>query len=327
MEIIKANQERQLKRTDIEKVLQVDSKLSAATVQGYAGQSIQFFNWARDNGVPGYYAVNGPVITNYKRALIDAGFKDKTINYKLKAVRAFYRQAVRAGKIDANPTDGMTYEKEEAFTADYKALTKKQVEILFRELSKNTTERGLQRYAVIMLLILTGVRASEACRLKFEDLIFEGNLTGLSYQDIKRRKSLNAVAVRVIRGKGGKSRTVEFNQAILEAIMKYRAAAGVQGESLFFTVPQNSKQTRTPIDRYDIFHLVKSVCRKVLSIDAHPHTLRHTHATISLERGAELFDISANLGHSSLDMTKRYLQRRGSVLKYWQGLTPAAAAV
>ena len=152
MDIVKANQERQLKRTDIEKVLQVDSKLSAATVQGYAGQSIQFFNWARENGVFGFYAVNGPVITNYKRALIDAGFKDKTINYKLKAVRAFYRQAVRAGKIDTNPTDGMTYEKEEAFTADYKALTKKQVEILFRELSKNTTERGLQRYAVINLI-------------------------------------------------------------------------------------------------------------------------------------------------------------------------------
>jgi integrase/recombinase XerD len=311
----------------MERILRVDGKLSAATVQGYAGQSIMFFTRARGEGIPGYYAVNDAVITAYRRALVDAGYRERSINYKLKAVRAFYRQAVRAGEIAANPTDGMTYEKEEAFTADYKALTKKQVEILFRELSRDTTERGLQRYAVVMLLILTGTRATEACRLKFEDLVFEGNLTGLSYQDIKRRKSLNAVAVRVIRGKGGKTRTVEFSPAILDAILRYRTAAGIEGENLLYTVPQNSKQTRTPIDRYDMFHLVKSVCRKVLSIDAHPHTLRHTHATISLERGAELFDISQNLGHSSLDMTKRYLQRRGSVLKYWSGLTPAAAAI
>ena len=313
---------KELKRTDIEKIFKNDSSLSFNTVKGYAGQAISFFTWARAGGLPGIGAVNPALMAHYKQSLIDAGLKNTTINFKLKSVRAFYRQLVRAGKIDTNPTDGMTYEYEEPFTAQYKALSKKQVEILFRELSKDGTERGRQRYALIMLLTLTGVRATELKNLKFTDLIFEGKFTGLSYKDIQGRK-LNAVGIRVERGKGGKSRTVEFKQVILDAIMNYRQAAPVDGESLFYTIPQNSKQTRTSINRYTLFYTVRKICKEILNINVHPHSFRHTHASISLDLGADIFSISQNLGHSSLDMTSRYLQKRGDVLKYWTGLIPA----
>jgi len=314
---------KELKRTDIEKIFKNDSSLSFNTVKGYAGQAISFFTWARAGGLPGIGAVNPALMAHYKQSLIDAGLKNTTINFKLKAVRAFYRQLFTAGKIDTNPTNGMAYEHEEPFTAQYKALSKKQVEILFRELSKDGTERGRQRYALIMLLTLTGVRASEACNLKFKDLIFEGNLTGLSYKDIQGRK-LNAVGIRVERGKGGKSRTVEFKQVILDAIMNYRQAAPVDGESLFYTIPQNGTQSRHALNRFTLWYTVKAVCKDILAVNVHPHTFRHTQATISLELGAEVFSISQNLGHSSLDTTSRYLQRRGDILKYWTGLIPAA---
>lgn len=325
MEIVKANQERQLKRTDIEKVLLTDSKLSAATVQGYAGQSIQFFKWARDNGVPGYYAVNNAVITNYKRYLVESGYKQRTINYKLKAVRALYRQSVKAGNIDKNPTDGVEYETEGEFTCEFKTLNKNQIKILINELQNNNTERGKQRYGIILTLLSTGLRVSELCKIKFCDIVFDGGITGLSYNEILKRNLLSVAAVNVQRGKGGKSWFVEFSQIALCSILSYRSIANIDGESLFYTVPQNSKQTRTPIDRYDVFHLVKSVGRKILKADIHPHTFRHTYATISLESGANIFDISKNLGHGSLDGTARYLQKRESVINYWNNLIEPGA--
>src|SRR5271157_1282934 len=119
-----------LKKSDIEKVFQVDSKLSPLTVQGYAASSIHFFQYVKSLGLPGIEAVNVGTIAHYKQYLIDQGFKNGTINYKLKAVRAFYRQLVKADRIEKNPTDGLRYEHEEKFTAEYKALTIKQVERL-----------------------------------------------------------------------------------------------------------------------------------------------------------------------------------------------------
>ena len=100
-----------LKIPDIEKIFKVDSKLSPLTIRGYTGSSIQFFEYARALGLPGIEAVNTGTIAKYKQSLIDKGLKNGTINYKLKQYRAFYRQLVKAGKIDTNPTDGLQYSK------------------------------------------------------------------------------------------------------------------------------------------------------------------------------------------------------------------------
>lgn len=50
-------------------------------------------------------------------------------------------------------------------------------------------------------------------------------------------------------------------------------------------------------------HLIEEDDDRVIS----PHVLRHSHASISLERGANIVQIQENLGHASLTTTQRYV--------------------
>jgi integrase len=43
-----------------------------------------------------------------------------------------------------------------------------------------------------------------------------------------------------------------------------------------------------------------------------PHTFRHTAATLSLENGALEFEVQSMLGHSTLNMTRRYVSSLNS---------------
>ena len=58
-------------------------------------------------------------------------------------------------------------------------------------------------------------------------------------------------------------------------------------------------------------HIKKDLELKTLS----PHKLRHTHATMLITNGADMNSIRLLLGHSTLNMTQRYIQMTNNKLK------------
>ncbi|WP_430828195.1 tyrosine-type recombinase/integrase, partial [Enterococcus faecalis] len=42
------------------------------------------------------------------------------------------------------------------------------------------------------------------------------------------------------------------------------------------------------------------------------HTLRHTYASMQLRNGLDIYTLSLNMGHSSIEMTQRYVQTLSS---------------
>jgi site-specific recombinase XerD len=144
---------------------------------------------------------------------------------------------------------------------------------------------GLAPAAVLTVAYGAGLRISEACRLRIEDL------------DAKR----GLIHVRL--GKGKKDRYVMLSTRLLEALRRYWVAAKPDGRWLF------PGRTTGHITASGVRLALHVAVKKVkLKKRVTPHTLRHSFATHLLELGTDSRIIQALLGHASMRTTMGYTQ-------------------
>ncbi|TAH38748.1 MAG: hypothetical protein EYC70_04090 [Planctomycetota bacterium] len=154
------------------------------------------------------------------------------------------------------------------------------------------TPLGQRDRALLALLYGGGLRVSEACGLRLEDLTLR--LPGSDGPGLLR-----------VRGKGGKERLVPFGgggRARLERWLEHgrRSRPGHAPWVLL------SKSGRA-LDRMRAFRIVQHWARAAgLSQPIHPHTLRHSCATHLLQGGGDLRSVQEFLGHADLATTERY---------------------
>lgn len=141
--------------------------------------------------------------------------------------------------------------------------------------------------AMLELLYAAGLRASELCALKLNDM------------------SLDAGAIRVF-GKGRKERIVPIGRAAIEAIKRYLN----EGRPKLLKKPTDIvflSRTGRPIERVRLWQLVESYARKSgVMQKVSPHVLRHCFATHLLSGGADLRVVQELLGHSDVATTQVY---------------------
>jgi len=147
---------------------------------------------------------------------------------------------------------------------------------------------GIRNRALIALLYRTGLRINEALSLYPKDL------------------ELAAGSVRVLHGKGGKSRTVGLDPgaaAIIERWLDARSRLGLNGrQPVFCTLRGNSMS-----DAYVRVMLKRLGARAGIDKRVHAHGLRHTHAAQLRAEGVDIAIIARQLGHASITTTARYL--------------------
>jgi integrase/recombinase XerD len=104
-------------------------------------------------------------------------------------------------------------------------------------------------------------------------------------------------------GKGRKQRVVPFSFELRKALFGYCKEANRTPDHLLF-----ANDTQTELGRRVVLRDVKLLCKKLGF--APPcrtlHAFRHTFAVNYLRRGGSVFHLQKVLGHSSLDMTRRY---------------------
>jgi integrase/recombinase XerD len=148
---------------------------------------------------------------------------------------------------------------------------------------------ALRDQAIILVLLDTGLRASELCALNMGDA------------DLKTGK----VVVRhgpTGGAKGGKGRIVYLGKAAHRSLWRYtvtREDKNDEDAPLFTAV--NHRVNRDAL-RQLIAHLGEMANVK----KCHPHRFRHTFAITYLRSGGDLFTLQRQLGHSSLDMVQHY---------------------
>ena len=136
--------------------------------------------------------------------------------------------------------------------------------------------------AVMELFYSSGLRLAELAALNVEDLD--------PYTE----------SVRVL-GKGRKERVCPVGLPALEAVSRYRQAAGVKTGPLFIS------KLRTRLVPRSIWLLLKRYLRHTtIPVMLSPHKLRHSFATHLLDNGADLRSVQELLGHASLSTTQIY---------------------
>ena len=84
----------------------------------------------------------------------------------------------------------------------------------------------------------------------------------------------------------------------------------LQGEGKADT-PVFVSQRGGAIDESQVFRIVRAAAKGAgIEANVSPHWLRHAHASHSMDRGAPLHLVQANLGHSNPATTGRYLHAR-----------------
>jgi len=172
-------------------------------------------------------------------------------------------------------------------------LTEEEAQALLRVPDRRTLQ-GKRDYAILLLLLTTGLRKAEICNLKLRDL-----------------KTYRNQAVIDLIGKGKKFRRIPIKNETLLVIRDYLKASknGVSPEHpMFYTLGKHGPYEQRCLTAKAVDCLVKSVAKKALIRKRiHPHVTRHTFATTLLDKGVDLKTVQGLLGHSHIRTTERYL--------------------
>jgi site-specific recombinase XerD len=147
---------------------------------------------------------------------------------------------------------------------------------------------SVRNRALVAVLYRSGLRINEALTLYPKDL------------------DLGHGAIRVLHGKGGKSRVVGIDpgaSAMLRVWLATRGGCGLNGSHPVFCTRSGLAVTAAYIRRlFPQLAAKAGILKRV-----HAHGFRHTHAAQLREEGVDIGIISKQLGHTSISTTARYL--------------------
>lgn len=139
---------------------------------------------------------------------------------------------------------------------------------------------GLRNRAMILFLLDTGVRVGELITIE------------------KEKVDHKSCSVKVL-GKGNKERVIFFSPTTSVAVWKY---ASSHDSRYLFATDRNGK-----LDRNNVGKIIRRICERAGVPVYSPHDFRHTFAVSYLRNYPNIYALQQMLGHSSLDMVKRYL--------------------
>jgi site-specific recombinase XerD len=260
--------------------------LSPMTVRGYQSDLRLFLRWYDSPALEKLTAVD---IVNYRRHLSGGGLKPASINRKLEALRRLCRWAHREGKLAVNPAAEVKLART---MRDLRpaGLTESEVTALLRAAGQSRHGLSKRNYALVQLLLQTGVRVSEAAALRVRDVVL--------------RERAGSVKVR---GKGGKEREIPLNTSARRGLGAYLDTR----QPLRPDDPVITSETGAPISVRSIQSMIASMARraKITRLPVTAHSMRHTFALNYLEKNpGKLVELAALLGHESLDTTAVYLR-------------------
>jgi len=204
-----------------------------------------------------------------------------TMQTYIRALRTFLTWCHNEGYIAENIPARFRLPKAQKKTID--VLTDEECKRLFACFNLRTLT-GSRDYAICALMLDSGLRLNEVVTLE------TGNVHV-------------AAGYVIVNGKGNKQRSVPLGMQSKRALIRYigRIPQGEQKTPLFV------KDALTPIK----YCTVKQLFRKLKTRSGIPrlraHLLRHSFATRYLQAGGDIYSLQQILGHTSLEMVKRYV--------------------
>lgn len=288
--------------------LGADRAASAHTARNYATALKDFIEWYRQEHqqLPSWDKLERDDFRAYLRYLGRSNLGRATIHLRFSALRSFYRFLVRRGHVVTSPIKNLSLPRlgkrlplflsREQVVALLRAPAREWEELQKQGGDKNKHIELLRDAAILETLYSSGLRVSELCGLKADDIDW------------------NAQILRV-RGKGKKERVVPIGTPALESIRCYWRAldAPPVGQMPVFLARPNSLRPLSP--RVVQSRLKRYLVAVGLDPRVTPHKLRHSFATHILDAGADLRSVQELLGHEHLASTQVYTHMTTERLK------------
>ncbi|MDR2025207.1 MAG: tyrosine-type recombinase/integrase [Hungatella sp.] len=268
---------------------QYQKKLNSKTLKAYRIDITQFQRFIDHTECNGLRGLLSSFVTHLHKE-----YKSKTVKRKIASIKAFYNWMECEEIIKENPFTKINLKFNEPKVLP-KTISFDVIERLLKTAYNEDTNMNVSLYqkqiylrniAVLELLFASGMRVSELCALKTENI-------NLVNGEIR------------IWGKGAKERVVTItNPDVLKIIREYRSTFIIQNDSTEYLFI-NRKGNR--LSEQSVRIIINKYAKKA-NIGKHltPHMFRHSFATLLLEEDVDIRYIQQILGHSSITTTQIY---------------------
>lgn len=234
--------------------------------------------------------------------LRETGVSESTRQYYWKVIRSYFSWASKKKGLGIDRPDE-ELEMPAVPDPDVQPYTKEEIQQLLKacQMTEEAGSTGRKSWSykrptadrdrlLILMLLDTGLRVSELCRLQYKDV------------DL----NTNAIHVRAYEtGLKSRDRTVYVGTETMELLWKM-AMDNEDPENYLFASSTAGKNT--PLDRHGVDHLLKRLGKKAGIPNCGCHRFRHTFAIQYLRNGGDIYTLKRLIGHSSFHMVQRYLQ-------------------
>lgn len=265
--------------------LTLERGLAENTRINYIADADRLNHWLEEAGIS-LYEADLECLQGFIIDLHQLGIAPRSQARIISGIKSLYRYLMLEHHIEVNPT--LLLEAPRLGRKLPDVLTVGEIDDMVAAVD-DTKAEGQRNRAIIETLYGCGLRVSELCDLRIDNINFEEGML-------------------IVIGKGNKQRIVPMSPTSVEEIRKWlvqRSDIMVKRgeEGILFLSRRGRRLTRVMV-----FYIVKSLAeaagvRKSIS----PHTLRHSFATHLLEGGANLRAIQQMLGHESIATTELYL--------------------
>ena len=271
----------------------VEKGLSLNTLESYGRDLAIYLDFLNRNKKSVLKASRGDV-ERFLDERKEQGAKARTVARNKVSVVNLYKFLLMENYIAKNPTDNLEIIRLKRNLPE--SLTTSEVDDLL-SVHNEKTDKGLRDKAIFELMYSSGLRVTELCSIKVEDISFEGKY------------------LRIF-GKGKRERIVPINESALDILRRYIHTSrvilvkGKNTNELFLNFRGDK------FSRVGIWKIFKEAMRKSgIEKNVHPHTLRHSFATHLIQHGADLRSVQRMLGHSDITTTEIYTHVDASHLK------------
>lgn len=225
---------------------------------------------------------------NPRRPTEDKPLSPLTVKGYMLIVQAFFSWCEKEGLLDGRPNPTRRVPRVKAPRYVIQTFTPQQMAAMLDSCAVETP-LGFRDYAMLLVLMDTGIRAGELCGLQVDD-VHDGYIT--------------------VFGKGAKEREVGLGPTAARALWKYlhvhrpRLVHSDQEKHVFVG------HGGAPLLRNGLGQALARIGERagIEGVRMSAHTFRHTFARAWLENGGEIFKLSRVLGHSEMQTTQIYLR-------------------
>ena len=273
---------------DFSRTLKIERNYSNNTISSYLSDLKSFDNFLEKNGID-FKKLNNKHTKLFFRDLSKKKFSPRTIKRKFSSLSSYFNFLLDRRIIKNNPLNGVFTPKIPKILPEI--LTTEEINNIFlaAESSKNEI-LSLRDRCILEMLYSLGLRVSEVCELKINNIQFDLDL------------------IRFF-GKGSKERIIPLTYYARKWLKKYlsesrKILSSRSKRSSNYVFLSNNGLSLT---RMAIWLSVKKYVNSAgILKKISPHTFRHSFATHLIDGGANLIEVQALLGHADISTTEIY---------------------